>query len=87
MVGLAAVLCEVGRLPKPGWEVSAADGPAEDSRARWPRRRTAVLPTVEVTALVRVVASGGPIVIVALSPADRIVVVWRLAPIAEAVVH
>ena len=67
--------------------MGAADGLAKDSRARWPRRRTAVLATVVAAASVRVVASGGPIVIMASSPADRIVVVWRLAPIAEAVVH
>ena len=34
---------------------------------------------------VRVVALGGPIVVVASSPADRIVDVWRLVSIAEAV--
>ena len=46
-----------------------------------------VLPTVVATALVRVVASGGPIIVVALSPADHIVVTLRLVSIAEAVVH
>ena len=46
-----------------------------------------VLPTVVATTSVRVVASGGPIVVVALSPADRIVVVWRLTSITEAVVN
>ena len=63
------------------------DGPAEDSRAGWPRRRTAVLPTVIATASVWVVASGGPIVVVAPSPTDHIVVALRLASVAEAVVH
>ena len=46
-----------------------------------------VLPTIIATALVRVVASGGPIIIVASSPADHIVVILRLASVAEAVVH
>ena len=67
--------------------MGAADGLAEDSRARRPRRRTAVLPTVIVAASVRVVASGGPIIVVAPSPADHIVVALRLASVAEAVVH
>ena len=72
---------------KLGQEVGAADGLAEDSRARWPRRRTTVLPTVVATTSVRVVALGGPIVVVASSPADHIVVILRLASVAEAVVH
>ena len=46
-----------------------------------------VLPTIVATTSVRVVASGGPIVVVASSPTDRIVVVWRLASIVEAVVN
>ena len=74
-------------MPKPGGEWGAADGLAEDSRARRPRRRTAVLATVVAAASVRVVASGEPIVVVASSPADRIVVAWRLTPITEAIVH
>ena len=74
-------------MPKLGREVSAVDGPAKDSRARWPRRRTAVLPTVVAAALVRVVASGGPIIVVAPSPADHIVVALRLTSVAEAIVH
>ena len=73
-------------MPKLGREMSSTDGPAKDSRARWPRRRTTVLPTVVVTALVRVVASGGPIVVVAPSPADHVVVLLRLASVVEAVV-
>ena len=63
------------------------DGLAEDSRARWPRRRTVVLATVVAAASVRVVASGRPIVVVASSPADHFVVILRLALVAEAVVH
>ena len=46
-----------------------------------------VLATSVAAALVRVVASGGPIVVVASSPADHIVVILRLASVAEAVVH
>ena len=42
--------------------------------------------TVVATASVRVVASGGPLVVVAPSPADHIVVLLRLASVAEAVV-
>ena len=46
-----------------------------------------VLPTIVVTTSVRVVALGGPLVVVAPSPADHIVVALRLATVAEAVVH
>jgi len=46
-----------------------------------------VLPTVVATAPVRVVASGWPIIVVASSPADHIMVALRLASVAEAVVH
>ena len=72
---------------KPGREVSVVDGLAEDSRGRWPRRRTAVLPAIVATASVWVVTSGGPIIVVKPSPADHIVVALRLASVAEAVVH
>ena len=74
-------------MSKLGQEVSAADVLAEDSRARGPRRRTAVLPAVVATASVRVVASSGPIVVVVPSPADHIMVTLRLTSVAEAVVH
>ena len=74
-------------MSKPGGERGAVDGLAEDSRARWPRRRIAVLATVVAAASIRVVASGRPIVVVAASPADHIVVILRLASVAEAVVH
>ena len=67
--------------------MGATDGLAEDSRARWPRRRTAVLLTFVAIASVRVVASGGSIVVVVPSPADHIVVALHLALVAEAVVH
>ena len=46
-----------------------------------------VLPIVVVATSVRVVASGGPIVVVAPSPVDHIVVALHLALVAEAVVH
>ena len=36
---------------------------------------------------VHMVASGGPIVVVAPSPADHIMVALRLASVAEAIVH
>ena len=46
-----------------------------------------VLPTIVATASVRVVASGGPLVVVAPSPTDHVVVALCLALVAEAVVH
>ena len=46
-----------------------------------------VLPTVVATTSVRVVASGGAIVVVAPSPADHIVVALCFVSVAEAVVH
>ena len=46
-----------------------------------------VLPTIVVTTSVRVVASGGPIIIVAPSPTDHLVVALRLTSVAEVVVH
>ena len=46
-----------------------------------------VLPTIIATTLVWVVASSGPLVVVAPSPADHVMVALRLAPFAEAVVH
>ena len=46
-----------------------------------------VLPTIVATASVQVVASGGPLVVVALSPTDHVVVALRLALVAEAVMH
>ena len=46
-----------------------------------------VLPAVVVATSVRVVASGKPIIVVAPSPTDHIVVALRLASVAEAVVH
>ena len=73
-------------MPEPGREWSTADGLAEDSRARRPRRRTAVLPAVVAATSVWVVTSGEPVVVVVLSPADHIVVLLRLASVAEAVV-
>ena len=46
-----------------------------------------VLPAVVAATSVRVVASSKPIVVVAPSPADHIVVALRLASVAETVVH
>ena len=46
-----------------------------------------VLPTDVATASVRVVASGGPIVVVVPSPTDHIMVALRLTSVAEAVMH
>ena len=74
-------------MPKPGGERGAVDGLAKDSRARWPRRRTAVLATIIAAASVQVLASGGPIVVVASSPADHIMVILRLALVVEAIMH
>ena len=56
--------------------MSTVDGLAKDSRARGPRRRTAVLPTVVATASVRVVASDGPLVVRVPSPTDHIGGAW-----------
>ena len=46
-----------------------------------------VLPTVVAATSVRMVASGGPLVVVAPSPAGHIVVALRLASVAKAVTH
>ena len=73
-------------MPEPGREWSVEDGLAEDYRARRPRGRTAVLPAVIAATSVWLVASGEPIVVVAPSPADHIVVLLCLASVAEAVV-
>ena len=56
------------------------------TRARPHRRRTAVLPAVVAATSVWVVTSGEPVVVVAPSPADHVVVLLRLASVAEAVV-
>ena len=45
-----------------------------------------VLPTVVAATSVWVVTSGEPIVVVAPSPADHVMVLLRLASVAEAVV-
>ena len=71
---------------EPGRKWSAADGFAENSRARQPRRRTAVLPAVVAATSVWVVTSGEPVVVVAPSPADHVMVLLRLALVIEAVV-
>ena len=74
-------------MSKPGREVGAADGLAEDPRVRWPGRRTAVLPTIVAAASVWMVAVGGPLIVVASSPADHLVVVPCLASVVEAVMQ
>ena len=84
-IGLAAILREVGWLSKLGREMSSTDGSAEDLRARQFRRRTAVLLTVITATSVRMVASGGPLIVVASSPADHLMVSLHLALVAEAV--
>jgi len=84
-VGLAAIFCEIGWLPKPGWELSVADGSTEDPRARWFRRGTAVFLAVITAAPMRMVASGGPLTVVASSSADHLMVSLHLASITEAV--
>ena len=84
-VGLAAVLREIGRLPEPGGKKGSADGPAEDPRAWRFRGRTAVLPAIVATTSVWVVAPSGPLVVVASSPADHLMVSLHLALVAEAV--
>ena len=86
-VGLATILGEVGWLAKPSQKLSIADGSTEDSRARWFRRRTAVLPTIIAATSVRMVAAGGPLIVVASSPADHLVVTPRLALVTEVVVQ
>ena len=73
-------------MPEPGREWSAVDGLAEDSRARRPRRRTAVLPAVVAATSVWVVTSGEPVVVMAPKPTDHVVVLLGLASVAEAVV-
>ena len=72
-------------MSKPGWEMCSADGSAEDPRTRRFRRRTAVLLTVITATLVWMVALGGPLIVVASSPADHLMVCLHLALVAEAV--
>jgi len=85
-VGLTAILGEVGWLAKPDWKLSIADGSTEDSRAKWFRRRTTVFLTVILAASMRMVASCGPLTVVAPSPADHLVVALGLASVVKAVV-
>ena len=73
-------------MSKPSWEMSSADGSAEDPRTRWFRRRTAILLTVIMATSVWMVAPGGPLIVVAPSSANYIVVALRLASDVEAVV-
>ena len=74
-------------MSEPGREVGAADGLAEDSRARWPRKRTVVLPTVVATASVRAVAMDRPLIVMVPPPADHIMDALCLASVAKVIVH
>ena len=65
--------------------MSSADGSVEDSRARRFRRRTAVLLTVITATSVWMVAPSGPLIVVASSPADHLMVSLHLALVAEVV--
>ena len=69
-------------MPKPGWEMGDTDSSAKDSRAGWLRRRTAVLLAVVAATSVHMVASGGPLAVMAPSPAGYLVLVLRLASVA-----
>ena len=73
-------------MPKTGRELGDTDSSAKDSRARWLRRRTAVFLAVIAATLVHMVASGGPLTVVASSSADHLMVTLRLASVIEAVV-
>ena len=72
-------------MPKPGWEMCSMDGSAEDPRAWRLRRRTTVFLTIIMATSVWVVAPCGPLVVVASSPADHLMVCLHLALVAEAV--
>jgi len=72
-------------LPKTGREKSSADGPAEDPRAWRFRRRAVILLTIIAAASVWVVTPSGPLIVVASSPADHLMVSLHLASIAEVV--
>jgi len=65
--------------------MSSTDGSTEDSRARWFRRRIAVVLTIITATSVRMVAPGGPLIVVASSLADHLMVSLRLALVAEVV--
>ena len=65
--------------------MSNTDSSAKNSRARRLERRTKVLLTVVAAAPVRMVAPGGPLIVVAPSSADHLMVGLRLALVVEAV--
>ena len=69
-------------MSKPGREMSSTDGSAEDSRARWLRRRATVFLAVVAATSVHMVASGRPLAVMASSPAGYLVLVLRLASVA-----
>ena len=72
-------------MPKTGQELGDTDSSAEDSRARWLRRRAAVFLAVVAATSVHMVASGGPLTVVASSSADYLMVSLPLVSIVEAV--
>ena len=74
-------------MPKTGRELGDTDSSVEDSRARWLRRRATVFLAVVAATSVHMVASGGPLTIMASSSADYLVVSLPLVSIAEAVVN
>ena len=69
-------------MPKLGWEMGDTDSSAKDSGAGWLRRRTAVLLAGVAATSVHMVASGGPLAVMAPSPAGYLVLVLRLASVA-----
>ena len=72
-------------MPETGRELGDTDSSAEDSRARWLRRRATVFLAVVAATSVHMVASGGPLTVVASSSADYLVVSLPLVSIVEAV--
>ena len=72
-------------MPKMGQELGDTDSSAEDSRARWLRRRAAVFLAVVAATSVHMVALGGPLTVVASSSADHLMVSLHLVSIVEAV--
>ena len=68
-------------MSKLGGEWGTADGLTKDSRARQPRKRTAVLATVVAA------ASGGPLIVMASSPTDHLMVVPCLVSVVEVVMQ
>jgi len=63
-------------------QCSAGADRGHSTRAQWP----VILLTVVVAASMQMVASGGPLTVMAPSSADHLVVTLRLASVIEAVV-